>query len=131
MARIANIQCDQDLKGKLHDFVKAVVILLLACPVALHIARGGEIVDNKATGISAMTLKEGVGRTGVELRWYPRKEFASLSEEQKNKLREFTNSTADKKQKDASDRSKARGRGQPTKKQKTNNDANSGPMSQR
>ena len=50
MARIANIQCDQDPKGKLHDFEKAVAFLLPACPVALRIAKGGEIVNNKTAG---------------------------------------------------------------------------------
>ena len=77
-----------------------------------------------------MTLKEGIGRIGVKLRWYVRKEFAALSEEQKDELREFTNSAAGKKQKDASARSKTQGGGQPNKKQKTNNNANYGPMSQ-
>ena len=85
MTRIANIHYDQDPKGKLHNFEQAVAFLLLACPVALCLARGGDsIVDNKTAGISSITLKEGMGRTGVKLRWYPRKEFAALSEEQKD-----------------------------------------------
>ena len=131
MARIANIQCDQDPKEKLYDFEKAIAFLLLACPVALRIARRGDsIVDNKATEISAMTLKEGVGRTGVKLRWYPRKSFAALSEEQKDKLRKFTNSAVGKKQKEANTRSKTQIGGQPNKKQKTNNNANSGSIFQ-
>ena len=67
MARIANIHCDQDPDGKLHDFEKAVAFLLLACPVVLRIAKGRELVDNKTAGISSITLKEGVGRTRVEL----------------------------------------------------------------
>ena len=68
MARIANIHCDQDLKEKLHDFEQAVAFLLPACPVALRLARGGDsIYDNKTAGMSSITLKEGMGRTGVEL----------------------------------------------------------------
>ena len=43
-------------------------------------------------------------------------------------MKEFTNSTAGKKQKDASARSKAQGGGRPAKKQKTNNDANTAPV---
>ena len=132
MARIANIQCDQDPKGKLHDFEKAVAFLLLACLVALCVAKGGakggEIVDNKTAGISSITLKEGVGRTGIKLRWYPRKEFTALTEEQKDDLREFTNSTAGKKQKEASARSETQGGGCPSKKQKTNDDAKNAPV---
>ena len=66
MARIANIHCDQDPTGKLHDFEQAVAFLLPACPVALCLARGGDnIVDNKTAGVSAMTLKQGIGSTEV------------------------------------------------------------------
>ena len=65
MARIANIQCDQDSKGKLYNFEKAVAFLLPACPLARRLATAGEIVENKTAGISSMTLKEGVGSTGV------------------------------------------------------------------
>ena len=128
MARIANIQCDQDALGKLHDFEKAVAFLLPACPLARRLATAGEIVEHKTAGISSMTLKEGVGSTGVEFRWYPRKEFAALTGDQKDELREFTNSTAGKKQKEASARSKGKGGGRPAKKQKTNNDANTAPV---
>ena len=68
MARIANIHCDQDPKGKLHNFEQAVTFLLLACPVVLCLAREEDnIVDSKTAGIRAMTLKEGIGSTGVKL----------------------------------------------------------------
>ena len=40
MARIANIHCGQDPKGKLHDFEKAVAFLFPVYPVALRSARG-------------------------------------------------------------------------------------------
>lgn len=65
--------------------------------MALCIASGEAIVENKAAGISTMTLKNGIGVTGVELRWYPRKEYATLSDEQKNVLKEFKNTDAQKK----------------------------------
>ena len=32
MASVANIQCDQDSKGKLHDYKLAISFFLLACP---------------------------------------------------------------------------------------------------
>ena len=67
MARIANIQCDQDPGGKLHDFEQCVAFLLPACPMALRAARGEDTVANKTAGISAMTLKRGIGTTGVKL----------------------------------------------------------------
>ena len=73
-----------------------------------------------------MTLKQGIGTTGVELRFYPRKEYASLSTEQKDELREFSKSAAGKKQKAAT---KAQGGGHPTKKQKTNNNSNNPSLS--
>ena len=96
MARIANnIQCDQESDKKLHNYKLAVVFLLPAYPVALCLARGEPIVDNKTTRISTMTLKEGISRNGVKLWWYPRKEFTALSEKQKHELREFTNPAAE------------------------------------
>ena len=72
MARISNIQYDQDPDGKLQDFGKAVAFFLLACPMALCLARRESIVTKKTAEISTMTLKEGMGCTGVKLRWYPR-----------------------------------------------------------
>ena len=72
-----------------------------------------------------------MGGTGVELWWYPKKEFVALLEEQQDELRDFTYSVAGKKQKDASAWSKTQGEGHPNKKQKTNNNTNSGSMSQR
>ena len=83
---------------------KAVAFILPACPMALCLARGEFIVTQKNAGISAMTLNEGIGCTGVKLWWYPRKEFAASSQEQKNELREFTNSNAERKKKDTSAR---------------------------
>ena len=66
MARTANIQCDQESNRKQHNYEKAVAFILPACPVALRIARGVPITENKTTGISTMALKEGIGRTGVK-----------------------------------------------------------------
>ena len=73
IACVANIQCDQDLKGELHDHKLAVVFLLPACTVVLCLAKREPIAENKTAGISTMTLKEGIGQTGVEFLWYPRK----------------------------------------------------------
>ena len=69
--------------------------------MALCITRGEPIAENKTTKISIIALKKSIGWTGVEFRWYPRKELAALTEEQKDELREFTNLAAGKKQKEA------------------------------
>ena len=76
-----------------------------------------------------MTLKEGIGCTGIELWWYPRKEFADLTEKQKDELREFTNLAAGGKQKVARVWPKTQEEGHPNKKQKTNSNISSGSIS--
>ena len=74
-ARISNINCNTDPNGKQHVFELAVVFILLACPVALCLAREDPIVKNKIAGVGARTLKARIGKTGVELRLYPRNEY--------------------------------------------------------
>ena len=45
-----------------------------------------------------MTLKDEIGKTGVEHQWYPRTEYAELSDEQKDELKEFKCLASGKKQ---------------------------------
>ena len=45
-----------------------------------------------------MTLKDRIGKTGVKLWWYPRTEYAELSDEQKEELKKFKGSATGKKQ---------------------------------
>ena len=67
LAKITNIQCDQDSNRKQHDFEKAVAFILPAFLVALCLARGELIVVNKTAEISIITLDEGIGQSGVKL----------------------------------------------------------------
>ena len=56
------------------------------------------IAENKTAGVGVITLKDSICQTGVKLRWYPRTEYAELSDEQKEELKEFKGSAAGKKQ---------------------------------
>ena len=97
-AQMANINFDDDPNGKQHNFELTVAYIMPTCPVALCIARRDPIVDNKTASAGSMTLKDGIDRTGVELRWYPRAEYAELSDKQRGELKEFKSSAAGKKQ---------------------------------
>ena len=57
MARVADIQCDQNPNRKLHDFELAVAFLLPACPIGLCLARREPIAENKTARINTITLK--------------------------------------------------------------------------
>lgn len=46
-ARIANINCSNNQNGKQHDLELTGAFILLACPVALRLARGDPVVENK------------------------------------------------------------------------------------
>ena len=96
------------------------------CPVALCIARGDPIVDNKTTSAGSMTLKDRIGKTGVELRWYPRAEYAEFSDEQRDELKEFKSLAAGKKQiaANAKKRAQSGGGGSPSASKKGKVDSN-------
>ena len=89
-AAIASIKLDA--AGMRQDFEKAVAFLIPNDPVAkkksdgkrphaqISVAEGG---NGKGSGTR---LKNGVGRTGVEFRFYGKDEFRQLTEEQKKEL---------------------------------------------
>ena len=45
--------------------------------------------NNKTANVSAIDFSAGRGTTGVDLRWYPRKEFLNLPQNQKSELMEW------------------------------------------
>ena len=98
------------------------------CPVALRLARGDPIaiVENKTASASSMTLKDRIDMTGVELRWYPRTEYAELSDEQKDEFKKFKSLTARKKQIAANAKKQTQsGGGNPSASKKGKGDGNS------
>lgn len=42
------------------------------------LARGEFLTKEKTAGASSMQSKNGIGEAGVELQWYPNKEYALL-----------------------------------------------------
>ena len=71
--------------GFYNDWEKAVEHILPCCPVSAkkNKKKGG---TNPAEVSTAETVKKGVGKTGVELRWHKRSEFKDLTKEQKDEL---------------------------------------------
>ena len=49
----------------------------------------------KTATASQLNLKQGVGQTGVEFRWYPREDYQALSKEQKDELGTWMKTTED------------------------------------
>jgi len=79
----------QNDPGMRDDFESAACFLQPTCPVA---RRGGGKSRNLTADIAALNpkLETGKGSTGVELRWYTRKQFAKLSQDQKEELKQWT-----------------------------------------
>ena len=76
-----------DLPGKGSDFQACCSLLTPADPVEKRITKTGS-----KRGFNAMvssTLLSGRGSTGVDLHWYPNKEFKALSTEQRRELAEW------------------------------------------
>lgn len=120
-AAIAAVRQDKGADGMMQDFEAAVAYLLPSDPVAKKRTSGSKrdqalISDTTGEGkqdtaeVSAVTgAKPARGKTGVEFRFYKKKEYDKLTKEQQDELREHrrsrdgaTNDTSDKKRKDKS-----------------------------
>mmetsp|Transcript_26475 Transcript_26475/g.46006 ORF Transcript_26475/g.46006 Transcript_26475/m.46006 type:complete len:237 (-) Transcript_26475:581-1291(-) len=81
----------QDENGKRVHFEDAVAFLAPVCPV-LRNANKKKTLPNahivSTTGLSD-NVKSGKGKTGVDLRYYPFKEFKNLPEDQQDELKEW------------------------------------------
>ena len=103
---MASIKTDSTANGMRNNFELAAAHLLPYDPVARKRAISGG--KRNAANISAMAeteeisattvKKPSIGRTGVHLRYYKQSEYKSLTQEQKDELREWrTNNPLDKK----------------------------------
>lgn len=91
-AAIAHIENDDGPDGKRYDFEAAVAFLLPKDPVAKRAIMAGNKRHNASiSDVSGDTtgVKSGIGSTGVHLRYHTHKEYAQLTSEQKNELREY------------------------------------------
>jgi hypothetical protein len=103
-AAMASVRLDSTpLTGKRSDFEAAATNLLPYDPVAKkrtsNQKRGaGEISDTSGAEISSFGAKEGIGKTGVHLRYHKSEEYSDLTTEQQDELREWRRSPEGKKQ---------------------------------
>ena len=100
-AAMANIEDDTEvggtptnpIPGKRNDFEAAVAYLLPKDPVARKRIQGSKRNVNEISEAEGYTeissLKPGMGKTGVHLRWYTKEGFRKLSNEQRNELIEW------------------------------------------
>ena len=110
-AAMANIEDDTEIggtptnpiPGKRNDFEAAVAYLLPKDPVARKRTQGSkrnvnEISEADGSTVEISSLKPGMGKTGVHLRWYTKEEFRKLSKEQRNELIEWRSQKKDQKE---------------------------------
>jgi hypothetical protein len=101
-AAMASIKIDTAPGGKRSDFEAASTHLLPYDPVAKKRSaagnkRGaGEISDTVAADVSSFGAKEGIGKSGVHLRYHKPEEYETLNADQKDELREWRKSSKDK-----------------------------------
>ena len=93
-AAIGNIRADSN--GMRSLFEPAAAHLLEVDPYR-RAAKNGGGRGNGAAQISDVRFGAGRGETGVDLRWYPRKEFLNLSSAQKDELTAWQKTSAGKK----------------------------------
>ena len=100
-AAIAAIKLDDSPTGLRNDFERAVALLLPTDPVAKK-QKG----KRSQAEISSANLKEGRGKTGVELRYYTPAEYRNLTDEQRKELRSIRSTKSKTGGKGGSDSSK-------------------------
>ena len=93
-ARIASIEGDEN--GKRNNFEMAVTHLLPADPVIESSKNRRHTGNNKQGVIAGVTIQSGKGKSGVNLRWHPTKEYKALNDEQKDELKSWRNSNEGK-----------------------------------
>ena len=79
----ARVEFFQSNDNYLGNFNRTVNYLLPACPVKNVKTRNEKGNNNKSSNISSLNLKSGTGKTGVELRWYPKPEWLKLTDAQR------------------------------------------------
>jgi hypothetical protein len=92
-ARIANIEGDDTTNGKRNKFESTVTHLLPADPVVENNNRKKANSNGNRQGVVAsVTIQSGKGKSGVNLRWHPTKEYKALNDDQKDELKSWRNS---------------------------------------
>jgi hypothetical protein len=95
LTMIAVIDSDDSVGGKKGNFESAVAYLTPSCPVAAKKKRSYDDISTDAT-VSSIQIKNGKGKTGVDLRYHKHKEFHTLSQPQKDELSAWRETAAGK-----------------------------------
>jgi hypothetical protein len=95
-ARIANIEGDDSPSGKRNQFEDSVTHLLPADPVVENNKNRRTNGGGKQPVIAGVTIQSGKGKSGVDLRWHPMKEYKSLNDDQRDELKSWRNSNEGK-----------------------------------
>jgi hypothetical protein len=88
-AAMANVRLDDGVNGKMNDFELASSYLLPHDPVAAKRSvqtRGGRQANVSDTTANTHSMKVGIGKTGVELRYHTTPDYQQLTSEQKAEL---------------------------------------------
>lgn len=92
-AAMAAVRVDKGPNGKRNDFEATASHLLPYDPVAKRRAAGGKRgaaqISDTTADIAAFGTKQGIGKSGVHLRYHKPSEYKKLTKEQKDELREW------------------------------------------
>jgi hypothetical protein len=93
-AMLSRVKTDRGPGGLRQNFEAAVTILIPECPVTVKKQGGAkrpvaEISEVAATAHNGTKPKVGIGKTGVELRYYVTPEFIKLRPDQKKELKAY------------------------------------------
>ena len=96
-AAMALVRNDTGEEGKMNNFEATASFILPHCPVAKRkqstkrgFASISDVTGDTNADVSATSgIRNGIGKTGVELRFYKKKEYDALTREQKEELREY------------------------------------------
>jgi hypothetical protein len=123
-ARIANIEGDYLPTGKRNTFEDSVTHLLPADPVNDNNKTCRSNGGGNQAAVSSVTIQSGKGKSGVNLRWHPMKEYKALSDDQQDELKDGRDSNEGKASIAASKKKYSDTKGSSPKKNKCGNDGN-------
>jgi hypothetical protein len=93
-AAMASVRLDNVPGGKRSDFEAAAAHLLPYDPVqnkrnSASKRGAGDISDLSGAEVSSFGAKEGIGKSGVHLRWHTTEEYGNLDDDQKDEIRQW------------------------------------------
>ncbi|MFN7880706.1 MAG: hypothetical protein ACK5P1_11940, partial [Sphingobacteriia bacterium] len=93
-AAMANVKADNDpIDGKRHNFEATVAFITPFDPVAIRPKRSAAAISAAETDVTVSSMKTGIGKTGVHLRFHSHSEYKTLTAAQKAELKEWRETT--------------------------------------